>query len=160
MISIIRSTHADLRLGDKIVDCYMLPDREKRIGLTGADTAIGQKNYLSKLLVSDGKALKSLKRLGFSGDIKEVEIRLESGTVVKSKTISIRDFVKLITWDAIVNKNQDSIVLLASFAEASLDDTLGQLFNYKSLDDLPSKIVHYTKWKIRNWQDALDEIRK
>lgn len=167
MTDIIRSIRAELNLGNKVIDCYMLPDGEKRIGLAGASIAIGRsKEYLGRLLNSPGKTLSALQGLGFTGCVTESEVSMDRGTT-RSKTISVRDFTKLITWDAITNKNTDSIVLLASFAEVGLDDTLDRLFKNKSLDNLLSKIVHYTKWTASDWQEALgankddwDEIRE
>lgn len=155
MTNIIRSIRAELNLGDRVVDCYMLPNGEKRIGLTGASIAIGRSNnYLSRLLESSQKTLKDLQGVGFTGYITETEVKIERGAT-RSKTISVRDFTKLITWDAIVNKNKDSIVLLASFAEFGLDEILDRVFKNKKLDDLLAKIVHYKDWTAKDWEEAL-----
>lgn len=167
MTDIIRSIRAELNLGNKVIDCYMLPDGEKRIGLAGASIAIGQKtDYLSRSSLANTKSFKSLLGTGYTDRVLEIDVKLDRGAT-RSKTISVRDFTKLITWDAITNKNTDSIVLLASFAEVGLDDTLDRLFKNKSLDNLLSKIVHYTKWTASDWQEALgankddwDDIRE
>lgn len=156
MTDIIRSVRAELNLGHVAIDCYMLPDGEKRIGLAGASLAIGRSNnYLSRLLDQRSNKLKSLQEVGFTGYLTETDVPLERGTT-RSKTISVRDFTKLVTWDAVVNKNTHSIILLASFAEVGLDDTLDRLFKNKSLDLLLSKIVHYSKWTAEEWKEALD----
>lgn len=156
MTNIIRSVRAELNLGHVAIDCYMLPDGEKRIGLAGASLAIGQKSdYLSRSRISNTKAFKSLLETGFTDRVLEIDIELDRGST-RSKTISVRDFTKLITWDAVVNKNTHSIILLASFAEVGLDDTLDRLFKNKSLDLLLSKIVHYSNWTAEDWQEALE----
>jgi len=156
MTNIIRSVRAELNLGNKIIDCYMLPSGEKRIGLAGASIAIGRnKNYLGRLLESGQKGLKALQGQGFTGYMTETEVEIDRGST-RSKTISVRDFTKLITWDAVMNKNQESIILLASFAEFGLEDILDRVFKKKSLDGLLAKIVHYTEWTAKDLQKALE----
>jgi copper chaperone CopZ len=159
-MTIIRSIRAELNLGDRVLDCYELPSGEKRIGIAGTSIAIGRnKNYLGRLLESDTKPLKGLQGLGFTGYITEVEVELERGTT-RSKTISTRDFTKVITWDAIVNKNTDSIVLLASFAETGIEDTLDRLFKNQSTAKLLERIVHYKDWTANDFWQALQDNKK
>lgn len=156
MSDIIRSIRAEMVLGNRSIDCYLFPDGEKRIGIGGASIAIGRnKDYLSKSAKTESKAFKELQGMGFTGRVKDTEIKLDRGAT-RSKTISSRDFTKLITWDAVVNNNQDSIILLAAFAETGLDDILEKVFTRQSLDFLLEKIVHYTKWTMEDLQEALD----
>jgi hypothetical protein len=156
MSDIIRSVRAELTLGNRTIDCYLFPNGEKRIGIVGAGIAIGRgKDFLGRLLKSESEVLKSLLGLGFSGTTQDSEIKKARGTT-RSKTISSRDFTKLITWDAVVNNNQDSIILLAAFAETGLDDILEKVFTRQSLDFLLEKIVHYSKWTMEDLQEALD----
>jgi hypothetical protein len=143
-------------LGNRSIDCYLFPDGEKRIGIGGASIAIGRgKEYLGRIAKAESKPFKELQGMGFTGCTKDTEIKLDRGAT-RSKTISSRDFTKLITWDAVVNKNQDSIILLAAFAETGLDDILEKVFTRQSLDFLLEKIVHYTKWTMEDLQEALD----
>ena len=156
MSNIVRSIRAELNLGSKIIDCYMFPDGEKRIGIGGASIAIGRsKEYLGRLQKSESKAFKALSGIGYTGCTKEADIEIERGAT-RSKTISVRDFTKLITWDAVVNKNQDSIILLATFVETGLDDILDKVFKQQSVAFLLEKIVHYSKWTAEDLQDALE----
>lgn len=104
---------------------------------------------------TESKPFKELQGMGFTGCAKDTEIKLDRGAT-RSKTISSRDFTKLITWDAVVNKNQDSVILLAAFAETGLDDILEKVFTRQSLDFLLEKIVHYSKWTVEDLQEALD----
>jgi hypothetical protein len=156
MSDIVRSIRAELELGNRSIDCYLFPDGEKRIGIGGASIAIGRsKEYLGRVAKTESKALKALTGIGYTGCIKETDIKREKGAT-RSKTISVRDFTKLITWDAVVNKNQDSIILLATFAETGLDDILDKVFKQQSVAFLLEKIVHYTKWTTEDLQDALE----
>ena len=156
MSDIVRSIRAELNLGDKIIDCYLFPDGEKRIGIGGASIAIGRnKEYLSKSAKKGAKTLNGLWDIGYTGRLEETEVKNDRGAT-RSKTISIRDFTKVITWDAVVNKNQSSIVLLAAFAETGLDVIVDKLFDNDSVDFLLEKIVHYTKWTNDDLQEALE----
>jgi len=61
MNTTIRAERADLQLGLATIDCYILPDGEKRIGIAGASLAIGRsKEYLGRLAKNGKKALKAL----------------------------------------------------------------------------------------------------
>ena len=109
----------------------------------------------SKSAKEGTNTLKGLWDIGYTGRLEETEIKNDRGAT-RSKTISIRDFTKVITWDAVVNQNQSSIVLLAAFAETGLDVIVDKLFDNKSVDFLLEKIVHYTKWTTEDLQDALN----
>jgi hypothetical protein len=156
MSDIVRSIRAELNLGSKVIDCYLFPNGEKRIGIGGASIAIGRsKEYLGRLQKTESKALKALTDIGYTGCTEETDIEIKRGAT-RSKTISTRDFTKLITWDAIVNRNQDSIILLAVLAETGVDEIVDKLFSNKSVDFLLEKIVHYTKWTNEDLQEALE----
>lgn len=91
--STIKAFRAEWKINEKLsIDCYEFPDREKRIGITGASLAIGRsKEYLGRLSKRGAKALKSLQDKGYTGWQKSV---------------------KLITWDATVNKNPYRKILI------------------------------------------------
>jgi len=154
--SIIKAIRADWQVTtEKSIDCYQFPSGEKRIGITGASVAIGKaKNYLGRLHKGQSKGVKVLTGIGYTGYITECQVDLDRGAT-RANTISTRDFVKLITWDAISNKNPDSIILLAVFAETGLDDILDRLFDGNSLEFLAEKIVHYSQWTNEDLQMAL-----
>jgi len=101
------------------------------------------------------KALKSLQDKGYTGWQKECQIKNERGAT-RAKTISKRDFVKLITWDATVNKNLSSIVILAAIAETGVDAILDNLFQGTLDNSFQEKIVYYTKWTNEDLQIALN----
>jgi len=152
----IRAVNAELKLaGDVALDCYMLPDGEKRIGVTGASLAIGRsKEYLGRLPKNGKKALKALQEQGFTGCQIEVQISSERyGT--RSQTISVRDFIKFVTWDAITNRRSESIVLLAAFGETGLERILDDLFSNRSLSYLDEKIKYFERWTNEDLQEAL-----
>lgn len=109
----------------------------------------------SQVARKGAKTLNGLWDIGYTGRLEETEVKNDRGAT-RSKTISIRDFTKVITWDAVVNKNQSSIVLLAAFAETGLDVIVDKLFDNDSVDFLLEKIVHYTKWTNEDLQEALE----
>lgn len=70
MTNSIKFVQASLQVSESIgVDCYMLPNGEKRIGITGAALAARRsKEYLSRMVAkSNGKQLKTLQKAGFQG---------------------------------------------------------------------------------------------
>ena len=98
MSDIVRSIRAELNLGNKAIDCYLFPNGEKRIGIGGASIAIGRsKEYLGRLQKTESKAHKALTDIGYTGCTEETDVEIKRGAT-RSKTISIRDFTKLITW--------------------------------------------------------------
>jgi hypothetical protein len=154
-MDIIKAIRADLQLVNHSIDCYEFPSREKRIGIGGASLAIERNiNYLGRLHKSGSKVLKDLQDVGYTGYMVEAQVNTDRGAT-RVKTISTRDFTKLITWDAIANRNKASIILLASFAETGLDLILDNLFKGISNQALLDKIVHYTKWTNDDLQMAL-----
>lgn len=157
MSNVTKFVHADLPIGDKEIDCYMMPSGEKRIGVTGASLAIGKaKNYLGRLLGGTSKQLEDLTSKGFTGYLEEGRVlrKDKSGSSI-AKTISVRDFTKLIAFDAINNRTPDSIVLLAAFAETGLDYILELLFQGRSIEFLLEKIEHYSTWTNEELQEVL-----
>lgn len=89
-ITALRTT---VNLGTFSFDAYELPDGEKRIGFSGAANVFGYENsWLGR--VNKNIPL-PLKELGYTGAVKEVELRTpENKTTIK--TISIQDFCCLI----------------------------------------------------------------
>jgi hypothetical protein len=118
---VTKAVRCDIDLGTSSLDAYMLPDGEKRLGVEGTSTALGYtERWFYNRTNRPSKWLEALRRTGFTGAQVEVRVvRREEhirGASV-AKTISLRDFVKLVTYEAIVNRNLDAIILLAAFAE-------------------------------------------
>jgi len=157
MSNLTKFVTAELSIGKVSIDCYMMPNGEKRIGVTGASLAIGKaKNYLGRLQETGGKTLDSLYDKGFTGYIEQGQV-LRNGVRGSSvaKTISTRDFTKLIAWDAIANRTPASIILLVAFAETGIEHTLDLLFQGKSVEFLLEKIQHYSTWTNAELQEVL-----
>ena len=80
-----------------------------------------------------------------------------------TKTLSIRDFVKLITYEATIKRNLKAIILLAAFAETGLERILEDAFAGRSVDFILEKIVHYSKWTYEERQEVFaynrEEVR-
>lgn len=159
MTDVIKFIQANLAISDTVsIDCYMLPSGEKRIGITGAALSVARpKNYLSRLVTKTGsKSLEALQNTGFEGYLLE-------GNVIKSdgrgspiaKTLSVRDYTKYVTFEAVKNQRKEAIVILAALAETGLEQTLDLLFSGKSVQFILDKIVHYTKWTNDDLQQAL-----
>lgn len=159
MNNITKFVQASFQVSESVsIDCYMLPSGEKRIGITGAALAVGRpKNYLSRLVTkTKTKTLEALQEAGFQGYLLEGSVLRSDGRGSPiAKTISVRDFTKYITFEAIKNQRKEAIVLLAAFAETGLDHALDLLFAGKSVQFVLDKIVHYTKWTNEDLQQAL-----
>jgi hypothetical protein len=154
-MNIIRAIRADLQLkNDVAIDCYLYPNGDREIGITGASLSIGRsKEYLGRLHKTGGKALQALQDNGYTGCINETEVTFERGAT-RVKTISIQDFIKLVTYDAIANRRSESIALLAAFADTGLEKLIDDLFNGIK-NNIQDKIAHYTTWTNEELQMAL-----
>lgn len=76
-----------------------------------------------------------------------------------SNTISLRDFTKLITYEAIYEKNINAIILLAAFAETGLEKIVNDVLEGRSIDFILEKIVHYGKWTYKELEEVLEYNR-
>lgn len=157
----VKAVCVDINLGSVSLDAYMLPNGEKRLGKVGSSLALGYaKNWLTRLPSSAPKQLEALQGMGFSGYLQPVKIiRLEGRGAVDAETISIRDFIKLVTYEASVKKNSTAITLICAFAETGLERILDDAFAGRSIDFLLEKIVHYTNWTADDWEEALQYNR-
>lgn len=161
----IKFVRAELQISSSVaIDCYMMPSGEKRVGITGAALAVGRaKDYLSKVVSRESKTLEALQDMGFQGSqIEGNVIRSDGRGSPIAKTISIRDFTKYVTWEAVKNRKAEAIIILAAFAETGIEQTLDLLFAGKSTAFILDKIVHFSKWThddlmqalASNWEDA------
>jgi hypothetical protein len=143
----IKGYTASLDLGNgRLLDCYELPSGEKRVGFAGTSVALGySKEWFGRLATRGKKLLKALQEEGYNG--LEVTVSSETrGKTVTAKTISVRDFVKVVGQDAIVNRNPKSITLLVAFAEVGIEKVINDLFTGNNTDYLLQKIEHYSQW--------------
>jgi hypothetical protein len=164
---VIKAVNCNIDLGDAVLDAYMLPSGEKRIGVENAGIALGYSaRFFFQRTKRESKALKTLRDMGFSGEQIWVEIvRLgeDRRGASLSKTVSLRDFTKLVTYEAIAKSNPKAIVLLAAFAETGIERVVEDAFAGRSVDFLLEKIVHYTQWTYQEREEVLaynrEEVR-
>ena len=159
MSDVIRARRASLDLGHIQVDCYELPNGEKRIGIGGASQALGYaKNWVYRLPSSSPKKLEGLRGNGFTGYTKDVSVAdRDNGTsgASISQTLSVRDFTKLCIYEAVNSNNKSAVVLLAAFAEEGLQSVLDRLFKGKEVEEIKSRIIHYTQWTYAELEEVL-----
>lgn len=162
-----KALRCTIDLGQSSLDVYMLPDGEKRFGVGGASSALGYtERWFYNRTKRPSKWLDDLQGSGFTGAQEEVSVirKDEDGEIQRgaslSKTISLRDFVKLVTYEAIISRNLKAIILLAAFAETGLERILDDAFAGRSIEFILEKIVHYSQWTYEDFQKALEENRE
>lgn len=155
----IEAVSCKVNLGESVLDAYMLPSREKRLGVENIGAALGHSDdFFFERTKWGSETLKALRGMGFSNEQIWVNILSKDGGTRDSflaKTLSLRDFVKLITYEATIKRNLKAIILLAAFAETGLERILEDAFAGKSVDFLLEKIVHYSKWTHEELQEVL-----
>lgn len=154
---VIKAIPAIIPLGTSVLDVYMLPDGEKRLGVEGIGIALGYtERWFYNRTKRTSKWLETLQAVGFNGAQKELSIvRLESRGASLAKTLSLRDFVKLVAYEATANKNLRAVILLAAFAETGLDRIVDDVFAGRLIEFLLEKIVHFSKWTYEELQEVL-----
>ena len=101
--------------------------------------------------------------MGFSGEQIWVNILRQGDDkrgATLAKTISLRDFVKLVTYEATAKRNLNAIILLAAFAETGLERILEDAFAGRAIEFLLEKIVHYSKWTYEDLEEVLQYNRE
>ncbi len=167
---VIKAVLVQINLGVATLDAYMLPDGEKRLGIEKTGLALGHtERWFYNRTKRKSKWLKALQDKGFTGAQTEVRVirQSENGDFLRgssvSKTISLRDFTKLMAYEAIVSRNFDAIVLLAAFAEVGIERVIEDAFAGRSIDFILEKIVHYSKWTYEDLEEVLaynrDDVR-
>lgn len=164
---LIKAIQCNIPLGECILDAYLLPNEEKRLGVEGVSRALGYtERWYYNRTNRPSKWLDGLHSKGFTGAQTAVSvIRQDPGVrgASVSKTISVRDFTKIVAYEAIVQKNVDAIILLASLAEVGLEKVLEEAFGGRSIEFLLEKIVHYKHWTYEELQEVLlynlEEVR-
>ncbi|MBN3943002.1 MAG: hypothetical protein HWQ40_24900 [Nostoc sp. NMS9] len=120
------------------------------------------KQWFGTFTKRGSKRLELLQQDGFTGSQVEVTVPREgtkSGASI-AKTISVRDFNKLLAYEALKQKNVKAIILLIALSEAGLERVVNDAFNGVSLDWFGEKIVHYSKWTFEELEQVLQYNRE
>jgi hypothetical protein len=159
---VVKAIPAVIPLGASELDVYMLPSGEKRLGIEGIGIALGYTDrWFYNRTKRASKWLEALQTIGFNGAQKELSVvRLKSRGASLAKTISMRDFVKLVAYEATANRNLQAVILLAAFAETGLDRIVDDVFAGRSIEFLLEKIVHFSKWTYEELQEVLTYNRE
>lgn len=166
---VIKAVACNIPLGESALDAYMLPNGEKRLGIESVSRAMGYTaRWFYNRTKRQSKWLQGLQEKGFTGAQLEVTVlRREEDKSIRgasfSKTISVRDFIKLVAHEAILNRNKKAIILMAALMETGLERVLEDAFAGRSIMFLLEKIVHYTQWTYEELQEVLaynrEEVR-
>lgn len=161
---VIKAVVAEVNLGITVLDAYMLPSGEKRLGIETTGVALGySKRFFFQRTKRQSKTLEALQSMGFSGEqiwVKIIREGEDKRGATLAKTISLRDFVKLVTFEAMNKRNIQAIVLLGAFAEVGIERVIEDVFAGRSIEFLLDKIVHYSKWTYEEFEQALAENRE
>jgi hypothetical protein len=161
---VIKAVSCEIPLGEAVLDAYMLPNGEKRIGVENTGIALGySERFFYHRTKRQSKALKALQGIGFSGEqiwVKIIRQGNDKRGASLAKTISLRDFVKLVTYEATAKRNFSAIILLAAFAETGLERIVEDAFAGRSIEFILEKIVHYSKWTYEELEEVLQHNRE
>lgn len=157
--NLIKAVMAEIDLGSVSLDVYMLPSGEKRIGIENIGTALGySKRFFFQRTKRQSKTLRALQSQGFSGEQKWVKIIRQGDNIRGSsiaKTVSIRDFTKLVTFEALYKRRLEAVVLLAAFVETGIERIVDDVFEGRSVDFILDKIVHCSQWTYEELEEVL-----
>jgi hypothetical protein len=147
-VEITPAIAAVIPLAESELDVYMLGSQEKRLGIEGIGIALGYTNrWYYDRTSRKSKWLEGLKNKGFKGTPQSLRVVWQDNRdPLIARTIELRDFIKLITYEAIVSKNNRAINLLEAFAEIGLEKVAEDAFAGRSLEFLTDKLVHYSQW--------------
>ncbi len=163
---VIKAVSCEIPLGESVLDAYMLPDGEKRFGIEKTGICLGYtERWFYNRTKRQSKWLKALQGIGFTGAQLEIRVLRHHGDKTlrgssAAKTISLRDFVKLTTYEAVAERNLKAIILLAAFAETGLEKIVEEAFAGRSIEFLLEKIVHYSKWTYEELEEVLQYNRE
>lgn len=165
MANIIQAVETAIWFGQTSVDAYKLENYkfEKRLGISGVSGALGHsKEWLGRLPKQGSKQLNAMQRDGYTGCQIEVRVPHTSGKRGSSlaKTISIRDFNKVIAYEALKKRNIKAIILLIALSETGLEKIIDSAFDGVSLDWFTEKIVHYSQWTYEELEEVLQYNRE
>ncbi len=157
----IKCVSASMSFGEKQLSFSMLPNGEKRVSTETVGPSFGYKErWFYNRSKRGGEWLKQLQRTGFDGAQiwtqtiqQDAQGRAAAGYL--AKTISLRDFIKLTTYEAISRRNLDAIILLSVFAEVGIEKVVEDLFAGRSIDFILEKIAHYSQWTYEELEEVL-----
>lgn len=161
-MSIIRFERRTVQFTKNIsVDGYQMPDGEFRVGLAGASKALGfADNWISRLTSREGKTLKALQGMGFTGyQIEGMVARDEKSGASAVNTISLKDFGVLVIY-AVQQSKPQALALNLAFLEMSLNDFFRDAFGEKPLTMEEKRALFYKSYAATiNWlQEDLADV--
>jgi hypothetical protein len=165
MSEIIRAVQTEIWFGQTPIDAYKLQNYtfEKRFGVTGVSNALGYADgWFGDLAKKGVRQFKSLQADGFTGSQIPVSLSRAYGKrgASQAKTVSIRDFNKIIAYEALKKKNVRAIILLVALSERGLENLINDAFSGVSLDWFAEKVVHYSKWTYEEFEEVLEYNRE
>lgn len=158
MSQIIRAIKTDISFGTEIIDAYKLENYrfEKRLGVTGVSQSLGySKEWFGRLPKQGIKQLEAMREAGFDGCQIPVLVPRPQGGTAEAKTVSLRDFNKLIAYEALKKKSVKAIILLVALSESGLERVVDNAFDGLSLDWFTEKVVHYSQWTYEDLMEAI-----
>ena len=163
-LHLIKAIRSDINFGYISLDCYKLNTHlfEKRFGVTGISISLGySKEWFGRLPKQGKKQFKTLLEEGFTGCQIDVSVSREDNSgASEAKTISIRDFNKVVAYEALVKKNVKAIILLVALSEKGLEKLITDAFDNKPLDWFASNIIHYSRWTYEQREEVLAGLRE
>jgi hypothetical protein len=165
MSELIKAIDSSINFGSISLDCYKLNTHlfEKRFGVTGISKSLGYADgWFGDLAKKGVNQFKALLQEGFTGSQIGVSIPREKGRRGSStaKTISVRDFNKVIAYEALEKSNRKAVILLVSLSERGLENLINDAFDGKPLDWFAEKVIHYSKWTYEQREAVLSELRE
>jgi hypothetical protein len=151
---IIKSQRATIEYVEGIsVDGYMMPNGEFRVGMVGASLALGYgRQWLTQVLTREGKALKALQGIGFTGFSKEIDLDAINGGGTKASTLSLSDWQRLKIYAAQQGKMK-AVALLAYQSLSSDADLFTDAFSLRRMTVEEKRALYFFDLaKTIDWQ--------
>lgn len=153
-MDIIKLEYAKVSLTHNLsVDGYKLPNGDYRVSITGASETLGfNKNWLSRVTATEGKPLKVLQSMGFTGYRIDGRIsRSDKSGASSVSTISLNDFKILIVYAAQQDK-PEAIALNAALIQTALTDFFKDAFGEAPLTiDQKREMMSTSYAQTLNW---------
>ena len=126
------------------VDGYKMPNGEFRVGLVGASVVVGYgRQWLSQVLSSRPKTLKTLEGMGFTGSQLQISVGRENISGASTlKTISLDDFIRVIAY-ASSNQKKAALALQIALVKMSLNDFFRDAFGERPLSVSEKRQLFY-----------------
>ena len=140
---------------DAYIDAYMISSGEKRIGIETVGLVLDQSEEFFFEQKTAQKIAHLKKQNKFDGRFIWVQVNDGKNILSIAKTISIRDFTKLILCEAVENKNVKAIMLLGAFAETGLEKVVNDAFDGHDFSYFNKKAGHYLGWTEEEWNESV-----